>query len=109
MTAYQRSRGTKGRFKYKSLPVKGTAEEAAFNSLLNEKIGKWLAGDNAALPLGEGQEWQENTQKTYSSESTRDIRAMIDDISDFTAKSIGMPPVLMRGDVQGTKDAVQAE
>ena len=106
MNAYQRSRGTKGIFKFDTIPLSGTAERAAFDSLVNEKISKWLSGDNAALPLGRGQEWKELTQKTYSSESTRDIRAMIDDVSDFTAKAFGIPPALLRGDVQGVSDAL---
>ena len=106
MTAYQKSRGTKGLFKYETLPIAGTAERKTFDALVNEKIGKWLTGDNAALPLGKGQEWKELTQKTYSNENTRDIRAQIDDISDFTAKAFDIPPALLRGDVQGTKDAV---
>ncbi len=106
MNAYQRSRGTKGIFNYETIPIAGTAERAAFDSLINEKIGKWLSGDNAALPLGKGQSWQELQHKTYSTESTRDIRAQIDDVSDFTAKAFGIPPALLRGDVQGTSDAL---
>ena len=106
MNAYQKSRGTKGIFKYNTLPVQGSREEEAFNALINEKIGKWLSGDSAALPLGNGQEWKELEHKTYSSESTRDIRAQIDDICDFTAKGFNVPPALVRGDVQGTKDAL---
>ena len=106
MTAYQRSRGTKGIFSYDTIPVAGTAERAAFDSLINEKIGKWLSGDNAALPLGKGQSWQELQHKTYSNETSRDIRAMIDDVSDFTAKAFGIPPALLRGDVQGVSDAL---
>lgn len=105
MTAYKRSRGTKVKFKYDTLPVAGTPERTAFDALINEKIGKWLTGDNAALPLGRGQEVTELTQKTYSSESTRDIRAQIDDVCDFTAKALGIHPALLRGDVQGTSDA----
>lgn len=105
MTAYQRSRGTKGIFKYDTLPVAGSVERKAFDALINDKIGKWLTGDNAALPLGKGQEWKELEHKTYTSESTRDIRAMIDDISDFTAKAFGIPPSLLRGDVQDTSKA----
>ncbi len=106
MRAYQKSRGTKGIFSYETLPVSGTAEREAFDALINEKISKWLAGDNAALPLGKGQSWQELQHKTYSTESTRDIRAQIDDVSDFTAKAFGIPPALLRGDVQGVSDAL---
>lgn len=106
MTAYKRSRGTKVKFKYDTLPVAGTPERTAFDALINEKISKWLTGDNAALPLGRGQDVAELTQKTYSSESTRDIRAQIDDVCDFTAKALGIHPALLRGDVQGTADAM---
>jgi HK97 family phage portal protein len=104
--AYQRSRGTKGIFKYSTLPVAGTPQREAFDNLVNEKIGKWLQGDNAALPLGDGQDWKELDKKTYSSESTRDIRAQIDDICDFTAKAVGIHPALLRGDVQSVNDAL---
>lgn len=106
MAAYQKSRGTKGIFKYKTLPVSGTAQREAFDSLINEKIGKWLKSDNAALALGEGQDWQELGTKSYSNDTTRDIRSMIDDISDFTAKAFGIPPALLRGDVAGLNDAM---
>lgn len=106
MKAYQRSRGTKGIFKYDTLPIAGTEERKMFDTLINEKISKWLTSDNAALPLGKGYEWKELTQKTYNNESTRDIRAQIDDISDFTAKAFGIPPALLRGDVQDTSKAV---
>lgn len=106
MKAFQRSRGTKGIFKYETIPPAGTEERKVFDALINDKVSKWLAGDNAALPLGKGQDWRELTQKTYASESTRDIRAQIDDVSDFTAKAFGIPPALLRGDVQGTKDAL---
>ena len=106
MKAYQRSRGTKGIFKYDTLPVAGTDERKAFDALINEKIKKWMEGDNAALPLGRGQEWKELQHKTYTNESTRDIRAQIDDIFDFTARAFGIPPALLRGDVQDTSKAV---
>ncbi|MDD3176048.1 MAG: phage portal protein, partial [Candidatus Nanoarchaeia archaeon] len=105
MTAYQRSRGTKGILKYDTLPPVGTAQRETFDALINEKIGKWLTGDNAALPLGTGQEWKDLDHKTYSDESTRDIRAQIDDISDFTAKGFGIHPALMRGDIQDIEAA----
>ncbi len=104
--SYQKSRGTKGVFKYSSLPVAGTEESKAFDALINEDIRKWLNSDVAALPLGDGQEWKENESKTYSSEGTRDIKAMIDDIYDFTARCFGIPPVLLRGDLANIGDNI---
>ena len=107
MKAYQRSRGTKGIFKYDTIPVAGTPEREAFDALINRKIKQWMEGDNAALPLGRGQEWKELQHKTYTNESTRDIRAQIDDIFDFTARALGVPPALLRGDVQDTSKAIE--
>lgn len=77
-----------------------------FDSLINERIGTWLKSDSAALPLGNGQKWQELQQKTYNSENTRDIRALVDDIQDYTCRGFGIPPALLRGDVAGLSDAI---
>ncbi len=106
MKAYKKSRGTKGIFKYETLPVAGSDERKAFDALINEKIKKWLDGDNAALPLGRGLEWKELQHKTYTNESTRDIRAQVDDIFDFTARALNIPPALLKGDVQDTSKAI---
>lgn len=106
MNAFKKSRGTKGIFKYDTLPVTGTAEREVFDKLINEKISKWLNSDSAALPLGRGQEWKENDKKTYASESTRDIKAMVDDIFDFTARGFNIPPVLLKGDLANIGDEI---
>lgn len=104
MDAYQRSRGTKGVFEYDTLPVAGTEPRKVFDELINKRFAEWLNSDRAVIPLGKGQKFTELAHKTYASESTRDIRAMVDDICDFTAKGFGIPPALIRGDVQGVKD-----
>lgn len=106
MKAYKKSRGTKGIFKYDTLPVPETEQRKMFDDLINNKIKAWLDGDSAALPLGQGQDWKELQQKTYQTETTRDIRAQIDDIFDFTARAFNVPPALLRGDVQDTSKAI---
>jgi HK97 family phage portal protein len=108
MTAYQRSRGVRGIFRYDSLPVAGTDERRRFDELINTRIKTFLSADNAALPMGNGQEWRELDKKTYNNDSTRDIRAMIDDISDFTARALGIPPALLSGGVQDVNSATDA-
>ena len=106
MKAYQKSRGTKGIFNYETLPVAGTDERKFFDELITKKFKTFMNSGDAIIPLGKGQSYTDIGSKTYSSESTRDIRAMIDDVSDFTAKGFNMPPALLRGDIQGTSDAV---
>lgn len=107
MKAYQRSRGTKAKFEYETLPPAGSEQRKIFDELINEKFKKFLESDNAIVPLGNGQKLTEfSGSKTYSNDGTRDIRAMIDDVFVFTARALGIPPALMSGDVQGVEDAI---
>jgi len=107
MKSYRKSRGVKGVFKYKALPVAGSSQREYFDKLIGERFKQYMDSDNAILPLGEGQEFIEKDGKTYSSENTRDIKAMIDDIAEFTAKGFNVPPALTRGDIQGLDEAVE--
>lgn len=104
MTAYQKSRGTKGIFQYDTLPVAGTEQRKFFDDLINNKFKEFIKTGDSIIPLGKGQSYIDIGSKTYSNESTRDIRAMIDDISDFTAKAFGVPPALLHGDIQGVDE-----
>jgi HK97 family phage portal protein len=106
MKSFQRSRGLKAKFSYKAIPPAGSEQRKAFDSLVNEKFKQFLEADGAVIPMGEGQDFTELTQRTYASETSRDIRAMIDDIFDFTAKAYGIHPALLRGDVQQIGDAL---
>lgn len=108
MKAHMKSRGTKGVYEYETLPVAGTEERRIFDDLIANKFKKFMEAGDAILPLGRGQKFTEIGSKTYSNESTRDIKALIDDVFDFTAKSTGIPPPLLKGDVQGVSDAVDS-
>ena len=108
MQSFQTSRGSKALFKYDSLPPNSSAEEA--NQWLQSQIkkyGKFLSADGGVVTIGKGTELESFDRKTtYSNESTRDIRHLVDDISDFTAKAIGLHPALLRGDVQDISSAM---
>jgi HK97 family phage portal protein len=106
MNSYQKSRGKKGVFNYESIPATGSADREAFDTLINERFKTFLKEGDAIIPLGKGQKLENFENKTYSNESTRDIRAMIDDICDFTARAFGIAPALIRGDVQDTSKAL---
>ena len=55
---------------------------------------KFFESENAVLPLYDGYKYDEIQSKTYSSESTRDIKSLADDIFDFTARAFSFPPSL---------------
>lgn len=105
--AYKRSRGRKG-----ILNIDATAEHSEtfdqeFDELMTNHFKTFFDTDSAVLPLFDGYSYNDISQssKTYSTESTRDIKALADDIFDFTARAFSFPPSLAKGDVQDTEKA----
>lgn len=105
--AYQKSRGHKG-----ILNIAGVAQEQdnfneTFEELMSTHFKNFFGKDNAVLPLFDGYNYQDISQnaKTYSTESTRDIKALADDIFEFTARAFSFPPSLAKGNVQNTTKA----
>ena len=105
MKAYQKSRGNRGVLNYETIASGNEAAKTNFDDLMNNRFKKFFTSDSAVLPLPKGYTYEDIGSKTYSSEGTRDIRAMADDIFDFTAKGFGIPPALAKGDLAGIKDA----
>lgn len=71
-----------------------------------EKQVNLLQSDGAILPEFDGYEYTRIESGAKStSKDTRDIRALIEDIFEFTARSFLIPAVLVKGTVEGTADA----
>lgn len=106
MKSYQKSRGNRGVLDYETIGQGDENAKKNFDDLMNNRFKKYFTAENAVLPLPKGYKYTESTSKTYSSEGTRDIRAMADDIRDFTAEGLNIPPALARGDIAGIADAM---
>ena len=105
MNAYQKSRGTKGTLEV-DMAASGNKEyKERYNAIRNEEFRKFVNEDNSVLPLYKGMKFTELAHKTYSGDTTRDIRSMIDDVTDFTARCFGIPPPLLNGSVQDVSSA----
>ena len=78
--------------------------EEDFNEMMRNQIIPFLKSDNGVLTEYDGYKW-ENMSKSGNSNS-RDIRAMYDDIFDFTAKAFNIPSVLQSGNVADTSEAI---
>lgn len=107
MNAYKKSRGTKGVVYIDTIASGNRDFQQAFNDLKNQDFRTFAEAENAVLPLYKGMTYSDIGSKTYSYDSSRDIRAMIDDIGTFTARAFGVPPALISGDVQGVNDALE--
>lgn len=84
--------------------VDGWAEN--FAKMIEAQVKPFMESDGAVLPEFDGYAYENIRDKAGNSVSdTRDIRAMIDDIFDFTARGFLIPAVLVNGKVEGTADA----
>lgn len=74
-----------------------------FQAMIAAQVKPFLESDGAILPEFDGYSY-ENVGGIRAGD-TRDIRAMIEDIFDFTARGFLIPSVLVNGSVEGTADA----
>ena len=105
--AYTWGQGSHLKVKVDSAPHVTPEDIQAFQNLMNEQVKPFMNSENAVLPQYNGYEYEDIGGSSNADRTTRDIRALIDDIFDFTALGFGIPPVLVKGVVQGTQDAVE--
>ncbi len=109
MKSYQKSRGSRGILNIDAMAESKDNFSETFTDLMSKHFKKFFDSENAVLPLFDGYSYTDLSQssKTYSTESTRDIKALADDIFDFTARALSFPPSLAKGDVQDTSKATE--
>lgn len=105
VNAYRKSRGSRGILDIDAQAQHEDDFSETLQELMTNYFKKFFESENAVLPLYDGYKYTELQSKTYSSESTRDIKALADDIFDFTARAFSFPPSLAKGDVQDTGKA----
>lgn len=105
--AYLRSRGNRGILNISAKAQADKNFKTTFATMMGEYFKNFFQTENGVLPLFEGYSYTDLTNnKTYTNESTRDIKALSDDIFDYTARGFSFPPSLAKGDVQDTAKAV---
>ena len=106
--AYKKSRGKKGILNIGAIAQESENFDETFQELMSTYFKNFFESDSAVLPLFDGYEYQDISEsgKTYSTESTRDIKSLADDIFEFTARAFSFPPSLAKGDVQDTGKAI---
>ena len=83
--------------------------QEALQKLINEQLKDFHKSENGAtLPLTNGITYQDLTNHTYKNASdSRDIRTLIDDIYDFVAISLHIPPQLLKGTIAESDNTVK--
>lgn len=76
-----------------------------FQEIIAAQIKPFLSSNGAILPEFDGYLYENVGDSSASTGDTRDIKNMIEDIFDFTARGFLIPAVLVNGKVEGTADA----
>ena len=75
----------------------------SFQKMIEAQVKPFLNSGGAILPEFDGYTYTNESGKGAS--DSRELRHMIDDIFEFTANALQIPPVLAKGQVAGTEQA----
>jgi len=96
---YVRSAGRHGVLNIDEIAEADPDFDETYTDLVNEKFKKYFQSENAVLPLFKGYSYDEKSSSSSArtQATTRDIRALMDDIIEFTAQAVGIPPSICTG------------
>lgn len=75
-----------------------------FQQMLAAQVKPFLSSGGAVLPEFDGYKYEKIDGKTVD---PKDVRTLIDDVFAFTARGLGIPDVLVKGEVEATGDAMR--
>lgn len=76
-----------------------------FQKQIEAQVKPFLNSTSGVLPELDGWLYENVSKDSESSRDANHIRSLVNDIFDFTANGFQIPPVLLRGQVEGTADA----
>ena len=104
MRNYQWDKGQHWKVHVAQLAQGDEGWEKQFQSMIEAQVRPFLQSNGSILPEFDGYVY-ENVSGANSTSDTRDIKNLVEDIFDFTARGFLIPAVLVNGKVEGTADA----
>ncbi len=107
---YQHSGGKSGILKISSVARGRPTFESDIETLMNDRFKRFFQSKNAVLPLFEGYDYvpQDSASNTKSANEVTDISNLIRQAQDSACNAYHVPPSILRGDVSGVSDAIDA-
>lgn len=100
MNYYKRSNAMRVKLKMEGSFSQTDEEQEAREEMFNEQLKRFLEAEGAAaLPLQDGITLEELQNLSNSGRTSRDVRALVDDIFDFVSMAFHIPKGLLKGDV----------
>lgn len=108
--SYKRSKGKKGVLEVPTNYPQTDEAQNDLQDLMDNRFKRYFEAEGDALiPLTDGLKYTErdgNEKSSKNTEGGREIRDFIDDIFDFVAIALRIPPQLLKGNIQDTSNAV---
>lgn len=108
MKSYQWDRGQHWKLHVNQIAQGSENFEANFAKMIETQIKPFFGSGSAVLPEFDGYDYTQvsgGANGNSKSSDSRDVRNLVEDIFDFTARGFLIPAVLVNGTVQGTADA----
>lgn len=98
-SSFLRNNGMRGTLEIDDFAEADPDFEETYTDLVNDKFKTYFTSENAVLPLFKGYHYTERQSSSGKTQqaSTRDIRAMMDDITEYTARALGIPVSIALG------------
>lgn len=106
---YKRNNSSRGKVKVPTDYPQTEAAQKELTELFENKFKKFFEAEGpAVIPLTGGIDYEEmqSSTSTKGAADGRGIRAFIDDVFDFTAIALNIPPQLVKGSVSDTEKAM---
>lgn len=103
--SYAMEHGNKGVLKIDQYAEGADDFQETLKEILEEDFKTFFENPNAVLPLYTGYDYEQITSKNAKSTS-RDIKAMFDDVIKITANALGIPVNIANGEVADTSKAI---
>ena len=104
-SSYLVANGNKGILKISQFAEREDDFEEKFDQMINEDFKTFFSNANAVMTLYEGYEYDQLENKGTQS-TTRDLKAILDDVIQLTANALNVPASIANGTVQDTSKAI---
>ncbi|MDZ5712247.1 phage portal protein [Jeotgalibacillus sp. HH7-29] len=109
MNNYKRSNAMRGLVEMETLLPQTEEESAAREDLFTNQFKNFFQAEGGAvLPISKGMNYKEVKSSSGSNSTSRDIRAIVDDVIDLVSMAFNVPKGLLKGDLADIEGQVDS-
>ncbi|MFD2638385.1 phage portal protein [Piscibacillus salipiscarius] len=100
MNYYKRSNALRALLRMEGVRAQNAEEQKKLEDMFNAQLKAFMTAEGSAvLPLQKGIEFDETQKLSNSGNTSRDVRALVDDIFDFVSMAFLIPKGLLKSDL----------